>query len=336
MEQQTTLGPLGALASLSKGRIPFLTDRTRRKAPHVPHVGGGGVVPMPDAHVNGPGRDRRFRLPQYFATVNGLRTAFFDAGEGPALVFIHGLAGNATHWLHVAPRYAGRFRVVGIDLPGCGETEPAKGKYSVRTYADHVRTLLDILGIERASLFGHSLGGMVATEFAFTYRERTDSVFLVNPAGFQPMPLPVRLAGHLMLRPALLNTVLPRAWRGVLANVFCESNEHTEAFIRTVDETYSPTDIYGMSAVMAGLRHDLLNRNFAAVLDQLDVPAYLVWGDKDRLVPARYLRNAARKMPNVTIEEIPRCGHMPIIEKPEQLNAFFEVALARIAKSRAA
>lgn len=324
--QQTSLAAvMGAFADRSLSRLSQLGRPKPRPIPGHP---APVVVPLGPEGVGGPGRDRRLPLPQYQATIRGASTAFFDAGEGPAIVFVHGLAGNATHWIHVAPRFADRFRVIGLDLPGCGVTDPPPDGYSLRGYAEHVLALMDALGVERATLVGHSMGGMVSTDLALLRPDRVDRVVLVNPAGFHPLPRILRLGGELVLREGLLNPILPRVWRGILGNVFCEPCEHTEEFIRMVRATYRDEDVWMVSRVMAGLRHDLLHRNFTAMLPTMDLPVWLIWGEKDRLVPARVFHDAARRLPNVEVEEIPRCGHMPILEKPDRVVAFLERAVA--------
>lgn len=284
---------------------------------------------MPLANVAGSGRDRRLQLPQFFTNLDGIRTAFFDCGDGPALIFVHGLAGNLTHWVNVAPRFVDRFRVIGLDLVGNGESDKPHVRYSIAMFVEQVIGLMDRLGLEKATVVGHSLGGMVATRCATVHPERMDRIVLVNPAGLQPMPRPVRWAGHGVLREALLNRLLPRIWRGILANVFYDDNEYTQAFIDTVDQTMDDNDIYDIARLMDRLRPDLLDRNYADLLPALETPTHVIWGEKDRLVPARWLRRAARRLPNVTCEEIPHCGHMPIIERPERVIAFLNGALPR-------
>ena len=284
---------------------------------------------MPLANVAGSGRDRRLQLPQFFTNLDGIRTAFFDCGDGPALIFVHGLAGNLTHWVNVAPRFVDRFRVIGLDLVGNGESDKPHVRYSIAMFVEQVIGLMDRLGLEKATVVGHSLGGMVATRCATVHPERMDRIVLVNPAGLQPMPRPVRWAGHGVLREALLNRLLPRIWRGILTNVFYDDNEYTQAFIDTVDQTMDDNDIYDIARLMDRLRPDLLDRNYADLLPALETPTHVIWGEKDRLVPARWLRRAARRLPNVTCEEIPHCGHMPIIERPERVIAFLNGALPR-------
>ena len=287
----------------------------------VPEEDPTEIIPMPLPNVLGPGRNRAFRLPQYFTTLNGLRTAFADAGEGSPVVFLHGLAGDATHWVHVAPRFTATHRVLCMDLPGHGESEAPHGPLSVRLYAEQVHALLERLGIERTAIVGHSLGGMVAAELALLVPGRVSQLVLVNPAGFQQLPLWLRAAGHLLLRPPLLSRVLPQVWKRILDLVFAEKNDCTRGFVRSIEETFRVEDIHGIARVMAELRHDFLDRDFLDLLNRLTMPTLLMWGAADLLTPAKALRATAQRMRNVTTHEIPRCGHLPMIERPETVFA---------------
>lgn len=295
-----------------------------------PIAAPGRVVPMPRENVAGPGRDTRFDIPQFFFELNGRRTAFADSGtDGPAVIFIHGLAGNVTHWVNVVPEFVRTHRVIAVDLFGQGESTKPTDHLSTEMYVRQVRQLMDILGIETATIVGHSMGGMVAAAFALGCAHRTEQAVLVNPAGMQPMPGPIRLAGHAVLRQGLLNRLLPRVWKTILANVFYTDNEYTRAFYKMVDTTYDPArDVADVSRVMDLMRRDLLDRNYADLLPQITLPVFLIWGDKDRLVPARALHRASRELPNVWVDEIENCGHMPIIERPERVIAFLRRALS--------
>jgi pimeloyl-ACP methyl ester carboxylesterase len=285
---------------------------------------------MPAEHVAGGGRDPAFRIPQYFADVNGLRTAVSDSGgPGPVLVFVHGLAGNMTHWVHVAPHFTDRFRVIGIDLPGCGESARIDQRYSVHMYSEHVVDTLDVMGVGRAAMVGHSLGGMVLTQLALLRPERAERLVLVNPAGFLHIPAGIRALGHLFLREGILNTVLPRAWKLLLDNVFEGDNHFTQGFVRVQEETYDPaTDIFDVSRVIADLRQDFLTRNFLSVLHEVEVPMAVIWGSEDKLVPAGALQRATAKVRNAVLRELPGVGHMPIIEVPHHVVSFLEHVLA--------
>ena len=119
------------------------------------------IEELPRCRVLGPGRDRRFRLEQYHVRLRGVDTVYADQGEGATIVFIHGLAGNVTHWVNVAPHFLATHRVIAIDLPGHGESG-APRTWSVDEYVSYVVALIDRLDIDCVTLVGHAMGGMVA------------------------------------------------------------------------------------------------------------------------------------------------------------------------------
>jgi pimeloyl-ACP methyl ester carboxylesterase len=286
------------------------------------------ISPMSTEGVHGKGRYAQLPLKQFTTTLQGASTAFFDEGEGDAMVFIHGLAANASHWIHVAPHFRDKFRVIGIDLPGCGESAWLTSGMSVDAYAHHVIALLDALQIQRATLVGHSLGGMVAVRFATLFAARTDRIVLINPAGFELPPPFLRRAGALMLRESVLNVLLPRLWTKLLGQVFYEENEYTRDFIANIRATSGDGDVDPISRVMAAMKNDFLYRDYTQALRETDVRVQLIWGQRDRLVPAATFRHVAEQLAHVQIEEIPNCGHMPIIERPERIVAALRRVMA--------
>lgn len=278
------------------------------------------VLALPGERVFGPGRDRHFHLNQFIVPVNGVPTAFFDDGprDGDVVFFTHGLAGNVTHWVHVAPALVDKYRVIGIDLPGCGETPALAGGFSIEGYAKQVIGLLDRLALEKVILVGHSLGGMVSMEAYKRVPERIRGMFLVGSAGFMPVSKPLRAMGHMVLRERLLKALLPRVWHSILGQVFERDNEYTRQFIQSVADTYDPvSDVHGVAAVIGGLKDDFLYRNYEAALDQLHVPLHLMWGQKDRLTPAAHLPRLQARSELVRVELVAECGHMPLIETPQ-------------------
>ncbi|MCC6811811.1 MAG: alpha/beta hydrolase [Deltaproteobacteria bacterium] len=274
---------------------------------------------MAGERVFGPGRDRHFHLDQFVASVGGVPMAFFDDGprDGEVIFFTHGLAGNVTHWVHIAPGFVDRYRVVGVDLPGCGETPPLASGYSIEAYTEQVLGLLDLLDIEKAYFVGHSLGGMVSMELYGKAKERVRGMLLVGSAGFMPVPKPARAVGKLILREGLLKTLLPRVWQSILGTVFERDNEYTRQFRQSIADTYDPVaDVAPIAAVMSGLKQDFLYRNYESMLDDLQVPLHLMWGQKDRLTPAALLPRLAARSEHIRVELVAECGHMPIIETP--------------------
>src|ERR671921_2822139 len=121
-----------------------------------------------------------------YATIHGHRRAFVRAGRGPAVLLLHGLGCDHTTWEPVIDALARRYTVIAPDLLGHGLSDKPRADYSVGGYANGMRDLLTVLGIDTATVVGHSFGGGVAMQFGYQYPERTERLRLVGPRGPRP------------------------------------------------------------------------------------------------------------------------------------------------------
>jgi pimeloyl-ACP methyl ester carboxylesterase len=172
--------------------------------------------------------------------------------------------------------------------------------------------------IDRAAIVGHSLGAAVAAELARHRPDRVTRLVLLAPTGLPRPPLWLRTAGRALLYPAILGALLPPLWRKVLDLAFAERNEYTCGFTACIEETCRPEDLADIAAVIAGLRDGFLDGTLAGTFDDVEVPTLLAWGANDPLAPGAALRIAAARRPDVVAHEIPRCGRMPMIERPQE------------------
>src|SRR3954449_1836545 len=115
--------------------------------------------------------------------LHGQQVGYRMAGEGPAIVLVHGLAGSSTTWWPVMPALAERYTVIAPDLLGHGKSGKPRGDYSLGAYASGVRDLLTVLGVRKATVVGHSLGGGIAMQFAYQFPERLERLVLVDSGG---------------------------------------------------------------------------------------------------------------------------------------------------------
>src|SRR3974390_2457089 len=123
--------------------------------------------------------------------VHGRAVNYVEAGSGPVLLLIHGMAGNIGNWQKVIEPLARHHTVVAPDLPGHGASAPGAGGYSVGGFAAGLRALLIVLGHDRATLVGLSLGGGIAMQFAYQFPEITERLVLVSSGGLGPGVSPV-------------------------------------------------------------------------------------------------------------------------------------------------
>lgn len=123
------------------------------------------------------------RLELQRASIHGHDVAFRCGGSGPVILLVHGMAGSSSTWRDVMPALAEQFTVVAPDLPGHGASAKPRGDYSSGALADSLRDLLVVLGHDRATLVGRSLGGGVAMQFAYQFPERCERFVLVSCGG---------------------------------------------------------------------------------------------------------------------------------------------------------
>jgi pimeloyl-ACP methyl ester carboxylesterase len=245
------------------------------------------------------------------------RVACFDEGRGPAILFVHGLGGDFTHFEHVAPSFADRYRVIGIDLPGCGDSCKPRTPVSVRGHAPAIRDVMTTLGIQRATLVGHAAGGLACAQAALMAPDRVDQLILINSAGVRRYSRPVRLVARLLLRRPIVDAILVLSAYAILRHVFAATNEFTKKFAE--DNIHRPREatLGDISKVMQDLLPDLMQSTLAENAHKLGVPTLMLYGDEDRLVPLGQVRRAAAQLQSGRLEILQQCGHMPIIEQPD-------------------
>ncbi len=260
-----------------------------------------------------------------YRMIHGYRRAFIHAGSGPNLLLVHGIGDNSDSWRGVISELARDYTVTAPDLLGHGRSDKPRGDYSVAAYANAMRDLLSVLGIERATVVGHSLGGGVAMQFAYQYPERCERLVLVSSGGVCPevhpllrlmaapnadLVLPllqmpgIRLAGHgLFSLLRVLGTDLGHDAENLL-RVFDNLPDATarRAFVRTLR---SVIDWRGQAITM--LDRSYLTRG---------MPTLLVWGARDAVIPCHHGHIAHACMPNSRLAVFESAGHFPHQTEP--------------------
>jgi pimeloyl-ACP methyl ester carboxylesterase len=263
-------------------------------------------------------------------SLHGHRISYRTGGRGPALLLLHGITNSSETWEHVAPRLAERFTVIAPDLLGHGESETPRGDYSLGAHASGARDVLTALGIERATVVGHSLGGGIAMQFAYQFPERCERLVLVSSGGLgrevHVLLRAAALPGADYVLPALTSAGLVGVGRGlggllrrvgiapsadldVLGRGFAalDNAGSRQAFLHTVRSVIEPS----------GQRVSALNRLALAEL----LPTLIVWGERDSIIPVEHGVAAHEAMPGSRFEVFPDAGHMPHDADPERFAA---------------
>ncbi|HZS41400.1 MAG TPA: alpha/beta fold hydrolase [Polyangia bacterium] len=289
-----------------------------------------------------PSRSETFPYREQVFFYGDVPVAYFDGGvpaapNGETLVFVHGLGANLTHFEYVAPPLAADgYRVCGLDLPGFGLSGKPHREYTIRYLSDAILRLMDHLGIERATLAGHSLGGLVVSDAALRAPQRVERLVLISSAGLFRMPLPIRMAARTIMRPGLLATALERNARRLLDLVFSERNERTERFIEQSVTRPDSRFCLDLARVMCAASRDLTSYHLLRDVERIKMPTLVIWGGRDRLLPFKPVPVWTQRLPDGELEVIERCGHMPIIEDPERVVTRMRAFLGRSAQVRRA
>ncbi|MCA2981467.1 MAG: alpha/beta fold hydrolase [Myxococcaceae bacterium] len=245
-----------------------------------------------------------------------------DEGAGVPVVFWPSLFSDHHLYAHVRPLLRG-WRVVCIDGPGFGESDPPRGDVQADVYADAVLEVLDALGVGEAFVAGCSWGGQVAVQAGVRAPSRVKGVLAMNT------PLGPSRGGHLFERLGTRWLGATRFWGdGVGRSMFSAATKraHPER-VAAFSEAFTRFDARAAAATV----RTVLTRSegFTAVLPRLSVPATFLLGEEDQLYPVAHLRPLAQLAPLATVEVVPGCGHLAPLEAPEAV----ATALRRLAKA---
>jgi pimeloyl-ACP methyl ester carboxylesterase len=263
--------------------------------------------------------------------VDGVTLQIREAGVGPALVLLHGLAASSANWSYTMPALATRWRVIAPDLPGHGRSEKPDAPYTLAYHAAIVRALCRRLDVGEAVLAGNALGAQVALEVARTDPASVRALALIAPAGAWG-PLSGRLPAWLVgaaARPAVLRATLGRS----LERAFFDATQPGLALRRALlAEALSADDAPAfLRAVSRSLAGSF--RGGEAPPAAPAAPTLLVWGRDDRILPLRGSDAFLRALPRAHLAVIERCGHVPMLERPEDFNRVLSTFLNRLEDS---
>ena len=224
------------------------------------------------------------------------------AGEGEPLVLVHGLSGSTRWWARNIPALAAHYRVHPVDLPGFGGLRRLRKDFALVRAADWMQRWMDAVGLERAHLIGHSMGGLVGIRFAARYPQRVRRLVLAAPAS---LPTGASLAGQLLPLATALRYATP-SFLPVLAYDALRA---------------------GPATLLRAAR-DILHADVRADLRAIAAPTLLLWGERDALVPPSIGPLLRGEIPDARLLLIPGAGHVLMWDRPR---AFDDAVLAFLA-----
>jgi len=255
--------------------------------------------------------------PSQFVEVAGLRLHLRDTGprEAPAVVLLHGFGGSLHGWEAWAQALAADHRVIRYDQPGFGLTgaDPA-GDYSDERGMQVLLALMDHLGVPRATIIGHSMGGRLAWRFAAVHPEQVDRLVLVAPDGFATPGFEYGRAPEVTAPMEAMEFVLPEALlRLSLKPAFADPTKLTDVL---VDRYYELMLAPGVRPAIIARMRQTVPRDPVPLLRRIQAPTLLMWGEQDAMIPLSNAADYLAAIPHARLVTFPGVGHLVQEEAP--------------------
>jgi 2-hydroxy-6-oxonona-2,4-dienedioate hydrolase len=252
------------------------------------------------------------------AVVYGQNIRYIEAGQGPAVILLHGLGAVKEVWTANWEALSAGHHVYAVDQIGFGHSDKPLLEYKIATWVDFLHGFMQSENIHQATLVGNSLGGWIALEFAAQHPEMVDRLVLVDSLGLawgQGAP-------RIDLNPSSI-----AGWRTLLEALFYDKKMVSDQFVlRVFTDHMHNNDGYTIERTLAGFAQAQFEDD---KLSSIHVPALVVWGREDELISVTRAEKFRNGIPGAKLIVFEQCGHVPQLEKPDDFNRAVLDFLAR-------
>ena len=276
-----------------------------------------------------------WRQHQRWTRIDGRAVNYVEIGEGPPVLFVHGLAGCWQNWLENICDFARDHRAIAVDLPGFGHSEMPREKISISGYGEFVDAFMEQVGMEEATIVGNSMGGFIGAECAISHPHRVERLVLVSAAGIsieharnEPL-LKLMYAGEAIAQWFTARIVgrstelagRPRGRQSIMWYITPHAARLDPEFV--TEQARGAGKPGFLPALDALTDYGIRDR-----LDDIECPTLIVWGEKDLLVPVKDAYVFDELVPDSRLIVYDDVGHCAMFEVPERFNADVRAFLA--------
>ncbi len=249
------------------------------------------------------------------ATVDGFDIPYLEGGSGPALLLIHGFAGDKDNFTRIARFLTPHYRVIIPDLPGFGDAgrNPAE-TYFMADQVERLNGLLSQLEVHQVHIGGNSMGGFIAAQFAASHPALVASVWLLDPAGTEASHDTPMLQDYLTTGQMPLLGKSPDVFDIMLAAT-THKTPWVPGFVRRVLARRAIAD-FDLHTTILGQLHT--SPKLEATYGPMPVPALVVWGKQDRVLNPKGMDSFKALFPNAQLRLMEGIGHLPMVEAPRK------------------
>ena len=269
------------------------------------------------------------KMPQdRYIKVGTINTRYWAEGsQGSPVILIHGIGGYIEAWLPNFDALAAQHQVYAVDLLGHGRTDkPLDVSYTIASLTQFVKDFMAALGIEQAHVVGHSLGGAIGTRLALTFPTVVDKLVLVESAGLgKEASLVLRITsvpflGEMLTRPSRSGSA--SSGKMLVYNPAIMTNELVElnyqmAALPGAQQSFLKT--LRANGNLFGQKKSMYSPNVRG-LPSITHAVLVIWGRQDKVLPVMHAEVAAKGLPNVRVNVLDNCGHLPMLEHSQAFN----------------
>lgn len=280
-------------------------------------------------------------LPTELVWVQGIPVATLDSGgEGPPLVFVHGLSSYMGFWEYQIPAFTEKNRVLALDLPGYGASGRPDAPFTPPWYAALLVDWLDAMGIQEATFVGHSMGGQIALTLAIDHPERVNALVLSAPAGFERFePGHAAWMKQFWTETRAMETSEEDIRANFTALVFNHADAGVERLIEERVRMSGTPEFAGTSVAVSRSIAGMVDYPVIDRLDEVKVPTLIVFGTADHMIPnpvfnggrtASVAEAGHAAIAGSELLLIPRAGHTVHHDAPDAFNAAMTAFLEKL------
>jgi len=250
------------------------------------------------------------------------KIVYLEGGTGDAIIMLHGFGGDKDNWLRFAKYFTPDYRVIIPDLPGFGESsQPANAKYTIISQVERLNTLARELKLTNFHVVGNSMGGVIAGTYATAHPEMIKTLALFDSGGVKS---PTKSELHRLMEKGVNPMVVKNVddFDKLLA-----INFYKPFPIPSFVKKYLAKKAEEAAPLNQKIFNEMTDVDFFALEDKLDMikaHTLIVWGDSDKVIDVSSVPIFEKKIKNAKSAIIKECGHLPMLEKPQETAAVYK------------
>ena len=257
--------------------------------------------------------------------------AYIDEGSGEqTILLVHGLASNAGFWRYNIAELAKDYRVIAIDLPGYGKSDKGDYSYGMSFYATQIADFIEEMELENVIYVGHSMGGQIGITLSINHPETVDKLILAAPAGIEKFdPGEGEWLGNALNMRGIRTATEPQVRANLSINFYRWDEEFEWMVEERVRMAKDQPEMKEFAYTVLASINAMLDEPTTDLLPEINHQTLIIYGKQDGMIPNRYLNpghtnkvfeKGAEAIPNATLIELDKTGHMLQIESPAAFN----------------